>query len=173
MNEYDFGYDDAAGEQPGLGEIPEAQGPKALRDHLKQISNQLSEIKAENDRLKQDQRRTKVADTLKAKGYEPSAAGLYSGEPDGLDDWLKNHSAALAKLPAAPGEEAETEAPQGPPPSSVPAEGQEAMQRMNEAGTSGAAAPQGSEKELEAAIKAASPEQFAQIMRSNGNRFEW
>lgn len=173
MGEYDFGYD-GDGNGPDLSEpAPAGAEPKWFRDRMDKVSEQMNALTAENDRLKQAQRQNKVADTLKAKGYAPNAAQLYTGEPDGLDDWLNSHGSALAKLPAAGGEEAEPEVPQGPPPSSVPAEGQEAMQRMSEAGTSGAAAPQGSEKELEAAIRAADPAQFEQIMKQHGNRYQW
>lgn len=172
MSEYSFGYDetDDTSEQ---GEIPEAQGPKALRDHLKQISSQLKELKADNDRLKAEKARSEVENALKAKGYAPQAAGLFKDEPAKLDDWLSTNGAALAKLPAE-GEQQGEQAPTGPPASIVPASGQEQMQRMQEQGTQGVAAPQGTDNEMAAALKAAeTPEQFAQLMQSYGSRFDW
>lgn len=174
MSEYSFGYD-PSGEVPDLGETGDQtqQGPKWFREGLSKLSSQVNELKAENDRLKADRVKSQVADTLKAKGYAPQAAGLFTGTPDKLDEWLTANGGALAKLPAGeqqPGEQA----PSGPPVSSVPADGQEQMQRMQEQGTQGVATPQGSDKELAAALSAAqTPEEFAKIMQSHGNRFDW
>jgi hypothetical protein len=177
VSEYSFGYD-PSDEQSGLGETNEqqAQGPKWFRDGLSKLSGQVNELKAENDRLKAAQVRGELENTLKAKGYAPQAAGLYQGDPAKLDEWLTANGGALAKLPSAEGEQGqgEEQAPQGPPASTVPADGQAAMQRMQEQGTQGVAPPQGSDNELAAALKAAqTPEQFAQIMQSQGNQFDW
>jgi hypothetical protein len=174
VSEYSFGYDETD-ETSELGEIPEAQGPKALRDHLKQISSQLKELKADNDRLKAEKTRSELENTLKAKGYAPQAAGLFTGTPDKLDEWLTANGSALAKLPAAPGEDGQGEqAPSGPPASTVPADGQEQMQRMQEQGTQGVAPPAGTDNEIAAALKAAqSPDDFAKLMQSHGNPFDW
>lgn len=173
MSEYDFGggYE---GDPSGLGEnVQGGQGPKWFRDYMDKVSGQLTDLKAENDRLKTAQRQTEVADTLKAKGYAPAGAALYSGEANGLDDWLKSHGAALAKLPAPQGEEIEEQPPSGPPASTVSAEDQNQMARMQEAGTSGAANPQGTEAELVARLQSASKEEFANIMRAQGNAYDW
>ncbi|MFJ2650874.1 hypothetical protein ACIO1C_29665 [Streptomyces sp. NPDC087420] len=173
MSEYSFGYD-PSGEQPGLGETQDQpQGPKWFREGLDKLSSQVSELKAENDRLKEAQVKTQVADALKAKGYAPTAATLYTGAPDKLDEWLGTHGAALAKVPVDGQEQGETQAQQGPPVTVVPADGQEAMQRMQEAGTQGVAPPQGTDRELAAALKAANPEQFAALMRANGSQHDW
>ncbi|KUJ70798.1 hypothetical protein ACZ90_00310 [Streptomyces albus subsp. albus] len=177
MSEYNFGYDEI-GNQPDLGENNSSeQGPKWFRQGLSKLSSQVQELKAENDRLKAAQRQSQVADALKAKGYAPQAAGLFQGEPEKLDEWLTANGAALAKLPAAPGEQDGNEGgqpPAGPPTSTVPAEGQDQMMRMQEAGTQGVAPPQGSDKELAAAIAAAkTPEEFAQIMRAHGSPHDW
>lgn len=173
MSEYGFGYDDTD-ETSGLGETGDQtpQGPKWFREGLSKLSSQVQELKAENDRLKQQQQRSQLEDTLKAKGYAPQAAGLFSGDPAKLDEWLTANGDALAKLPAAPGEES-GHAPSGPPPTTVPADGQEQMRLMQEQGTQGVAPPQGSDVELAAALKAASPEAFAQLMQSNGSQFDW
>jgi hypothetical protein len=173
VSEYGFdGFEpddmSGAGEPQSNGQ----QGPKWFRDYMDKVSGQLSELKAENDRLKQQQTRSELENTLKAKGYAPQAAGLFSGDPAKLDEWLTANGDALAKLPAAPGEES-GQAPSGPPPTTVPADGQEQLRRMQEQGTSGVAAPQGSDAELAAALKAASPEAFAQLMQSNGSQFDW
>lgn len=176
MGEYDFGYDPTDGDPSDLGEAQaQQQGPKWFRDGLDKLSNQVNELKAENDRLKAAQVKNQVADALKAKGYAPAGASLYSGEPDKLDDWLGTHGAALAKLPTAPeGGEEDEQPPAGPPASTVPADGQEQMQLMAEAGTSGAAAPQGTEAELVAQINGAnSEEEFNKLMQANGSRYNW
>lgn len=176
MSEYSFGYD-PSGEVPDLGETGDQtqQGPKWFREGLSKLSSQVNELKAENDRLKADRVKSQVADTLKAKGYAPQAAGLFTGTPDKLDEWLTANGGALAKLPAAPGEEAPGEqAPSGPPASTVPADGQEQMQRMQEQGTQGVAPPQGTENEIAAALKAAqTPEDFAKLMQSHGSPYDW
>ncbi|WP_328631368.1 hypothetical protein [Streptomyces sp. NBC_00356] len=48
----------------------------------------LNELQAENKRLKEAQTRGEVENALKAKGYAPQAAGLFTGEPAKLDEWL-------------------------------------------------------------------------------------
>lgn len=176
MSEYSFGYD-PTDDQSGLGETGEQaqQGPKWFREGLSKLSGQVSELKAENDRLKQAQTRGELENTLKAKGYAPQAAGLFTGTPDKLDEWLTANGGALAKLPAVPGEEAPGEqAPTGPPVSSVPAAGQAVLQQMQEQGTQGVAPPTGTDNEIAAALKAAStPEDFAKLMQSHGSPFDW
>ena len=174
MSEYTFGDFDPD-DMSGAGEPQSGQqSPKWFREYMDKVSGQLAEIKAENDRLKAEKAQTQVADALKAKGYAPSAAGLYQGAPEKLDDWLTAHGGALAKLPAEGQEMGQEQVPQGPPASTVPADGQEQMQRMMEQGTQGVAPPQGSDKELAAAIAACTTEEeYAAIMRAHGNRHDF
>jgi hypothetical protein len=48
------------------------------------------------------------------------------------------------------------------------------MLRMQEQGASGVAAPQGTDNEIAAALKAAqSPEDFAKLMQSHGSPYDW
>lgn len=173
MSEYEFGYDPTDGTSD-LGETGASpQGPKWFREGLDKLSSQVQELKAENDRLKAQQVRADVENTLKAKGYAPAAASLYTGAPDKLDDWLTVNGGALAKL-APEGQEQGEVTPQGPPASTVPATDQAQMQRMQEAGTQGVLPPQGSEAELVQALKnAATPAEFDQIMRANGSQHNW
>jgi hypothetical protein len=171
--EYSFGFDpddtSDLGETNGQAE----QGPKWFREGLNKLSSQVNELKAENDRLKAEKKTQAVSEALKAKGYAPQAAGLYTGEPDKLDEWLTANGGALAKLPEGAGQ-SEQQAQQGPPATTVPADGQEQMQRMQEQGTQGVAPPQGTDNELAAALKAAqTPEDFAKLMQSQGNQFDW
>lgn len=174
MSEYSFGYEETD-ETSGLGETQnQPQGPKWFREGLDKLSSQVSELKAENDRLKAAQQRSQVENTLKAKGFAPQAAGLFAGKPDQLDEWLTANGGALAKLPGDGQEQQGEQAPSGPPASTVPADGQEQMQRMQEMGTQGVAPPQGSDKELAAAIAACkTDEEYAQLMKSHGSPFDW
>jgi hypothetical protein len=176
MSEYEsFGYGEA-GETPGLGESEnqQQQGPKWFREGMASLSGQVKELKAENDRLKTAQRQAEVTETLKAKGYAPQAASLYPGEPAGLDDWLTANAAALAKLPAAPGEEAQDQgqALQAPPPTVVSPESQAAMAAMAAAGGSGPGPVQGSDNELAAKLAATTTEEeFAAVMIAHGSKY--
>jgi hypothetical protein len=174
VSEYSFGGFDPD-EMSGAGEQPSTeQGPKWFRDYMDKVSGQLKDLKAENDRLQAEKKQQAVADALKAKGYAPQAAGLFTGEPDKLDEWLTANGAALAKLPGDGQEQGEQQTPQGPPPSTVPADGQEQMRRMQEQGAQGVAPPAGTDNELAAALRAAqTPEQFAQLMQSQGNQYDW
>lgn len=173
MSEYEFGSFDpddmsGAGEQQSM-----QQGPKWFREYMDKVSGQLADIKAENERLKAEKQRAELENALKAKGYAPAAASLFQGEPERLDEWLTANGAALAKLPGGE-QQGEQQTQQGPPPTTVPADGQEQMQRMQEQGTQGVAPPQGTDAELAAALKAAnSYEEFAKLMQSQGNPFDW
>jgi len=173
VSEYSFGDGDS-GFEPDLSETnDQQQGPKWFREGLAKLSGQVNELKAENDRLKAAQAQNQVAEALKAKGYAPTAAGLYTGEPAKLDDWLTAHGGALAKLPAEGQQEGE-QTTDGPPASTVPADGQAQMQRMQEAGTQGVAPPQGTDKELAAALAAAeTPQDFAKLMQAHGSQHDW
>lgn len=174
MSEYSFGSFEPD-DMPGAGEPQpvEQQGPKWFRDYMDKVSGQLKAIQAENEALKAEKKQQAVSEALKAKGYAPQAAGLFTGEPEKLDEWLTANGAALAKLPDGQQPE-EPQAPQGPPSTTVPADGQAGMLRMQEQGTQGVAAPQGTDNEIAAALKAAqSPEDLASLLRSHGNPFDW
>ncbi len=175
MSEYSFGDDFETDDTSDLSETSnQPQGPKWFREGLDKLSGQVKALQAENDRLKAEQKTKVVAETLKAKGYAPQAAGLFTGEPDKLDEWLTANGGALAKLPLGEQQQGETVTRQGPPASTVPADGQEQMRIMQEQGTQGVAPPQGSEAEIAAALKAAtSMEDFAKLMQSHGSPFDW
>lgn len=172
VSEYDFGYD--GDDTSNLGEAGATpQGPKWFREGLDKLSGQVAELRAENAALKAQQTKSEIEGALKAKGYAPAAAGLFTGTPDKLDEWLTANGGALAKV-AQEGQAQGEVTPQGPPASTVPADGQAEMQRMMEQGTAGVAAPQGSDKEIAAAIAAANtPEEFEKLMRANGNQYDW
>ena len=174
MSEYSFGEFDPD-DMSGAGE-PQAsgqQGPKWFRDYMDKVSGQLKAIQAENEALKAEKKTQAVSDALKAKGYAPAAATLFQGEPDKLDEWLTANGGALARLPEGQ-QQGEEQTQQGPPASTVPADGQEQMRLMQEQGTQGVAPPQGTDNEIAAALKAAgSLEDFAKLMQSHGNPFDW
>jgi hypothetical protein len=172
VSEYGFGDEEFGFQTEESGQNGK-QGGNGLRQYLDEISTQLKEMRAENAALKAEKTRSDIEGALKARGYEPAAAGLYQGDPAKLDEWLTAHGGALAKV--APEGQAQGEVtPQGPPASTVPADGQAEMQRMMEQGTAGVAAPQGSDKEIAAAIAAANtPEEFEKLMRANGNQYNW
>lgn len=173
MSEYSFGYD-PSDDESGLGETENQQGPKWFREGLAKLSGQVQELRAENAALKADRVKGQTADALKAKGYDPAAAGLYKGEPEKLDEWLGTYGAALARVAGEGQQPQGEEVPSGPPTSAVPADGQAQMQRMLEQGTQGVAPPQGSDKEVAAALAAANSEdEFKQLMKSHGNPYDW
>lgn len=173
MSEYSFG-DFETDDTSDLSESQSQQGPKWFREGLDKLSGQVKALQAENDRLKAEQKTKAVAEKLRAQGYAPQAAGLFTGEPDKLDEWLTANGGALARLSTGEQQQGEEQAPTGPPASTVPADGQEQMQRMQEQGTQGVAPPKGSEAELAAAIAACkTDEEFAQLMKSHGSPYDW
>jgi hypothetical protein len=163
---YGFGAEDE-GVEP---QIQEQQGPAWFRSYMDKVSGQLSELKAENDRLKDSQRQAQVAEALKAQGYAPQAAGLYTGTPDKLTDWLGTHGAALARIEAAQeGAEVEGQTQSGTPATVVSAESQAAMAAISGAGQGGAG-PLSGDDQLAARLEAAqTQEEFNAIMSEAGN----
>lgn len=164
MSEYGFGEEIEQGEP----EAQEAQGPKWFRDYMGKVSGQLGELKAENDRLKAAQQKQEVEKTLAAKGYAPQAAGLYTGTPDKLDDWLSANGAALAKTDGAAVEQGQ--GVPGTPQTVVSPESQAAQAAFSAAG-SGAASGLSGDDQLAARMNAAqNMEELDAILREAGNR---
>jgi hypothetical protein len=164
VSEYGFGAEIEQGEQ-----APDATvGPKFYREWMDKISGQLGELKAENDRLKAAQQKQEVEKTLTAKGYAPQAAGLYTGTPDKLDDWLSANGAALAKTDGAAVEQGQ--GVQGTPQTVVSPESQAAQAAFSAAG-SGAASGLSGDDQLAARMNAAqNMEELDAILREAGNR---
>lgn len=155
-------------------EEPQIQGdpnPKGFRKWMDEVSGTLKELRAENDRLRAAQQKTEVEKALTAKGYAPEAAGLFTGTPDKLDDWLSANGAALAKAAgAAEGEQGQV--PTGPPASTVSAESQAQQAAFQAAGRGAAGAAASSEDQIVARIKAAnSLEELEAIEREQGSRY--
>lgn len=170
MSEYDFGYTDEQDPQ-GLApaqEPSQAPEPKWFRDYMEKTSKEMKQ-------LRQKLAVKDVEEALKSKGFAPSAAALYQGDPAKVDEWLSAHGQSLAKIPGTETSVSETEEPAqpaGPPQSIVSPESQAALARMQAAGGEGQAAPMGSDQDLAAKIAAcATPDEFAALMRANGSQY--
>lgn len=145
----------------------EAKEPAWFRSRMDKVSGEIAELKAENDRLKAAAAKQTVRDTLTAQGYAPGVADLYTGQPEGLNDWLSANGALFVKAAEAAGGQQQTQ--QGPPATTVSPESQQAMANFSAAGTAGAPALSG-EDALAARLNVApTEEEFNAIMREAGN----
>lgn len=177
MGYYDGGLFDADGNliDPGLGVQQEAQQNQRnpLRDHLKKVEDQNAELQKQVQELVAQQRRNAVADELQAKGYDRGAAALFAGDPAKLDEWLTTYGPMLATKPSDTSGQGGAQAGGGSGGSTVPADGQAALQQLQQMGQ-GAAAPQGSEAEQIAQMRnAQSPEELMKFLNANGNPYHW
>lgn len=162
---------DADGEPFTQVPAPQQAAPKGnpLRDHLKRVEDQNTALQQQVAELVAQQRQTQVADALQAKGYDRATAALYTGKPEKLDEWLTSVGPLLVKQPADTSANGAGQQQGQPPASTVPAEGQAAMQQMQQAGQF-AAAPQGSEAEQIGVMNAAqTPEALMEYLKSQGN----
>ncbi len=152
-------------------QVPQQRNP--LRDHLKKVEDQNSALQKQVAELVAQQRRNSVADALQAKGYDRGVAALYAGDPEKLDEWLTQVSPFLAKQPADTSAQGAGQGQGGSPASTVPADGQAALQQIQQAGDR-AAAPQGSESEQIAQMRnAQTPEELMRFLQGNGNPYHW
>lgn len=170
MGYYDGGmYDDLDDQGQQLQQGQPAQQKNPLREHLNKVEGQNQELQKQLAQLLAKQRQTEVADALQAKGYDRATAALYGGEPEKLDEWLTSVGPLLAKQPAPPTGNGAAGQPGGVPASTVPAEGQAAMQQLQQMGGM-AAAPQGTEAEQIAQMRNhQSPEELMQYLQQQGN----
>jgi len=139
------GQQQAAQQQQGKG--------NPLRDHLKKVEDQNTALQQQVAKLVAQQRQTQIADELQAKGYSRAVAGLYGGEPEKLDEWLTTVGPLLAKDPTVTTDAGQTQQQGQAPASTVPADGQAALQQLQGMGQN-AAAPSGTEAEQMAQINA-------------------
>lgn len=163
---YGFGVDD---EEQGE---PQAQGepdPKGFRKWMGEVSGTLKELQEENARLRESQRQTQVAEALTAQGYAPTAAQLFTGTPDKLNDWLGTYGAALAKTDGSAVDQGQ--APQGTPQTVVSPESQAAMQKMAAAGQDGAAALAGDEQLAARLLAAKDDTELNAILKGEGSKY--
>ena len=165
MSNFGFGEDDGEQSEP-QGQEP--QGPKWFRERMDKVSEQLKALQERNAQLEAAQRQTQVAEALKAKGYAPTAAQLFTGTPDKLDDWLGTYGAALAK---ADGEAVESGQGVQSTQTVVTPESQAALAAHAAAGQDGAAALAGDDQLAARLSAATSMEELDQIMRDNGSKY--
>lgn len=169
----DLGLDGDQFSDDGQAPVQTPQQRNPLRDHLKKVEDQNAALQKQVAELVAQQRRNSVADALQAKGYDRGVAALYGGDPEKLDDWLTQVSPFLAKQPADTSAQGAGQVPGAPPASTVPADGQAALQQLQQAGNQ-AAAPQGSEAEQIAQMRnAQSPEELMRFLQGNGNPYHW
>lgn len=158
---------------PNALSVPQQQNGNPLRDHLKRVEEQLKAVMEQNAELAAERRRTQVADALQAKGYDRGAAGLYGGDPTKLDEWLNSNGQFLAKASTDTSGQGQAQGMGGAPASTVPAEGQAALQQLQGMGGQ-AAAPAGSDAEQIAQMRnAQTPEALMQYLNSQGNPYHF
>lgn len=175
MGYYNGDLFDENGEPVDPGQTPQQAAPQRnpLRDHLKRVEDQLKALQEQNAELMAERRRSTVADALQAKGYKREAAGLYAGDPAKLDEWLTTYGPMLAQQPADTSAQGTGAQPGGAPASTVPAEGQAALQQMQQMGQM-AAPPAGSDAEQIAIMRnAQTPEALMQYLQSQGNPYHY
>jgi len=166
-NSGDGGYGD--GQQP----VQQQQPKNPLRDHLNRVEEQNKQLQQQLAALLKENQSAKITSQLQAKGYDPAVAALYGGEPDKLDEWLTSVGPLLAKQPGSEGSQGGNQGQGQPPASTVPAEGQAAMQAMQQIGTQ-AAPPQGTEQDQMAAIRnAQDPQALMQFLNGQGNPYHF
>lgn len=164
MTNYGFGDEEELSEQQG-----QVAAPKWFRERMDKVSEQLNELKAENDQLKAQQAQQVVKNAVTAQGYAPGVADLYTGKPEGLNDWLSANGALFAKAAAAAEGEQETQTQAGPPATTVSPESQAAAAAFAAAGHGGADGLS-AEAQLETRLsQAQTPDEFRAIMREAGN----
>jgi len=162
--------DPGDGQFDGDGSGQQQQRKNPLRDHLKKVEEQNSELLKVVQALQAENRQAKITSQLQAKGYDPAVAALYGDrEPEKLDEWLTSVGPLLAKKPDPMGSEGTNQGQGGSPASTVPAEGQAAMQQLQQVGNM-AAPPQGTEAEQIAQMRnAQDPQALMQYLQSQGN----
>jgi hypothetical protein len=165
--------DDVMSFEPGQAPQQSAQQRNPLRDHLKKVEDQNTELQKQLAMLLKENREAKIASELQAKGYDRAVAGLYGGEPEKLDEWLTQVGPLLARTPTDPSGQGAGQQQGAAPASTVPADGQAALQQMQQAGSQ-AAAPQGTEAEQIAQMRAAQdPATLMQYLQGQGNPYTW
>lgn len=167
MSEYEFGVEDETNEPAATQD----QGPKWFREQMAKVSQDIKSLREENETLRAERARTQVREALTQQGYAPQVADLYTGKPEGLNDWLTAHGAVLAKADGAAVEQGQ-QAAQGAAQSAVSPEDQAAMERMAAAGQGAQAPALSADDQLTARLNAAkSMEELDAIMREAGSRY--
>lgn len=174
MGYYDGGmYEDEGQQDFGTGQAPQGNQKNPLRAHLEKVESQNAELQKQVQELVAQQRRNAVADALQAKGYDRGVSALYGGDPEKLDEWLTSNGQYLAKAPTDTSAAGTAQGQTGVPASTVPADGQAALQQIQQAGALGAA-PHGTEAEQIAQMNThQTPEALMEYLRAQGNQHYW
>lgn len=107
LNSYDDDDDDDNTNQTGQQGKP--QLPSAARKRMREMEAELKAAKEELAKVAKDKRQSTVAETVKAKGFDPGVAAIV---PEGVDDvgaWLDTNGALFVK--ASPQEEKTEDTP--------------------------------------------------------------
>jgi len=157
------------GEEQGIEPQTQEPDPRGFRKWMGEVSETLKELRTENERLRTEQAKSAVREQITAQGYAPGVADLYTGKPEGLNDWLSANGALFAKATNAEGEQ-QAQTQQGPPATTVSPESQAAAAAFAAAGQGGSANGLSAEQQLEARLNQAQTKQeFDAIMREAGN----
>ncbi len=101
----EFDIDDDETEAPAKGT------PQALREAYKAQTKAFNELKSQFDALSTAQKKSTVAELLKARNVPEKAAGLYSGDatPEALEAWLGEYGELVGYKPTDVQETTSTE----------------------------------------------------------------
>lgn len=90
-------YDETENDQ-----LPNANGPKALRDYAKSQKERADAMAAEIAAIKAELNKAKVADLFEAQGVARAAAKYYSGDadPEKVTSWVNDMRGAFGSAPA-------------------------------------------------------------------------
>lgn len=165
MSEYDFGSENEMTEPSG-----QDQGPKWFREQMAKVSGDIKALREENARLQAEAGRQAVRNALTQQGYAPQVADLYTGKPEGLNDWLGTFGAVLTKTDGEAAGQGQ-QAAQGAAQSSVSPEDQAAMAKMAAAGQGGAAVLGGEDQLVARMAQTNNPEELAAILRGEGSKY--
>jgi hypothetical protein len=104
-NQWTYDSDDDDFDNDGQGQQQQGQGqqlPNAARQHMRKMEQENKKLKEKLDELERAQRKTSIADLVKAKGYDPEVVDLIPGTVEATDvavtAWLDSKSKVLAKM---------------------------------------------------------------------------
>lgn len=181
LSEYGFGDMSYSGGAPQDGQLSgagagqpgaEQQGPAWFRTYMDAQAQTVKQMAEQIAQLTAERRAAEIGRAFEAEGVNPAAASLYQGDPAKLGEWLSANKAFLAPAQAQPNQQ-QTGQPAGQQPAEagqpVPPATQEALTRMQQAGTGAVVTQQGSDQELAAALNSASsPADLVQLMQAHG-----
>jgi len=176
LSEYTFGDMSYSGGQPsddqhsGAGAGQQDQGPKWFRDYMAKSAQQIENLTRKLEDAEAKERQGEIATAFEAKGFARSAAALYQGTPDKVDEWLGTYGDALARSGQQPPQQTRPPGEMPPQQQVVPPSLQADLQKIQQQGLPTAIAPQsGSDDDLAAALRATTnPDEFHQVAAAHG-----